>query len=168
MVMINLMEGDYAFAGNPTLKIYHSDDYNKTYNRMLEDLVGQRLNLQAASRPSLTQLIALTGHGLTQWEKANVKVDGQEVPAFANMTFPDEEFQIGDEAPERMGGPKPNVKMDGPKPKKRKAEENLADALQRQADEEFLSALAKPVEEGGPRQVNMVVQQQVWRGRGRG
>jgi hypothetical protein len=159
MVMINLMEGDYAFAGNPTLKIYHSDGYNKTYNRMLEDLVGQRLNLQAASRPSLTQLIALTGHGLTQWKKANVKVDGQEVPAFANMTFPDEEFQIGDEAPERMGGPKP---------KKRKAEENLADALQRQADEEFLSALAKPVEEGGPRQVNMVVQQQVWRGRGRG
>jgi hypothetical protein len=87
-------------------------------------------------------------------------VDGQEVPAFANMTFPDEEFQIGDEVPERMGGWKPNVKMDGPKPKKRKAEENLANVLQRQADEEFLSALAKPVEEGGPRQVNMVAQQQ--------
>jgi hypothetical protein len=121
MVMINLMEGDYVFAGNPTLKVDHSDSYNKTYSRMLEDLVGQSLNLQAASRPSLTQLIALTGHGLTQWEKANVKVDGQEVPVFANMTFPDEEFQIGDEAPERMGGPKPNVKMDGPKPKKRKA-----------------------------------------------
>jgi hypothetical protein len=125
MVMINLMEGDYVFAGNPTLKVDHSDGYNKTCSRMLEDLVGECLNLQAAKRPSLTQLLALTRYGLTQWEKANVKVDGQQVPAFANMTFPDEEFQIGDEAPESMGGTKPNLKMDGPKPKKRKAEEDL-------------------------------------------
>jgi hypothetical protein len=112
---MNLMEGQNIFADDGVTKVVHTDEYDGSYSQMLEDVVAACLELQAAKRPTLAYLLSMTREGLRRWEKGNTRFNGQDVPAFANMTFPDEEFKIGDEAPERMGGPNP---------KKRKAEED--------------------------------------------
>jgi hypothetical protein len=111
------MEGRKVFAEDAEEKVMHLPGYDKCYTKFLEDVVDQCLEPEAAKRPTIRKLLFLTREGLRKWEKAYGRVDGQEVPAFANMVLEDEEFKIGNAAPSSMGG--------SPRPKKRKAEEDL-------------------------------------------
>ncbi|KAF2875228.1 kinase-like domain-containing protein [Massariosphaeria phaeospora] len=139
LVIMGLMEGRGYRYEDPTQDAKHTEDYSGFYSHALESLVQSCVSLDPSNRPALYKILYETRVGLEKWEKVYGPVSDKtvdEIPDFARVDFKQEEFRVGEEAPEsvvrqvkkRKSGETAQDEQLSPRQSRRKSSENVAPA----------------------------------------